>query len=98
MGTQLDFKTVDVFTDVPYKGNPLAIVHLPKAVELTREEKLKIAKEFNLSETVFLHAESEASGVRQFDIFTTAEEVTFAGIDPIFRPREVHYVGNILIR
>ncbi|OBR03355.1 Phenazine biosynthesis PhzC/PhzF protein [Colletotrichum higginsianum IMI 349063] len=57
--TQLDFVTLDVFTKTPYKGNPLAIVHLPPPTAtspaLTQEQKQAIAQEFNLSETVFVH-------------------------------------------
>ena len=74
---QLRFYQLDVFTTTPYKGNPLAIVHLPPGRDLEPEKKQKIAREFNLSETVFLHA---IEGDRaKIDIFTTTEELPFAG-------------------
>ena len=79
MGTCLDFSTVDVFTETPYQGNPLAIVHIPQGIQITEEQKLKIAKEFNLSETVFLHDSSVQSAARQYDIFTSVAEIPFAG-------------------
>ena len=51
----LKFLTVDVFTSTKFEGNPLAIVHVPQSRTVTQEEKQKIAFEFNLSETVFIH-------------------------------------------
>ena len=72
------FTTVDVFTEVPYEGNPLAIVQISKDSEITTEQKLKIAKEFNLSETIFLHEDRDDVEGRQADIFTTQAEIPFA--------------------
>lgn len=57
----LSFVTVDVFTEERYKGNPLAIIQVPKSVELEQETKQLIAREFNLSETVFIHEGEEGS-------------------------------------
>ena len=78
---QLQFYQLDVFTTVPYKGNPLAIVHLSPGRDLAPEKKLKIAREFNLSETVFLHEnEGDRPGDQtKIDIFTTTKELPFAG-------------------
>ncbi|KAF1983589.1 Diaminopimelate epimerase-like protein [Aulographum hederae CBS 113979] len=80
----LPFTTLDVFTTTKYLGNPLAIVHLPTSSSstLTQPQKQSIAREFNLSETVFLHPQSPAqkeSRIWQIDIFTTFQEVPFAG-------------------
>ncbi|KAF8651383.1 hypothetical protein AX16_004806 [Volvariella volvacea WC 439] len=83
----LHYVTLDVFTTTRYQGNPLAIVHVPKnEPALSQEVKQKIAREFNFSETVFLHEELEENGVRRgaeeavrIDIFTTHEELPFAG-------------------
>ncbi|KAL8909193.1 MAG: hypothetical protein Q9207_000367 [Kuettlingeria erythrocarpa] len=75
------FVTLDVFTKERFKGNPLAIVDLPLGSDLAQESKQRIAREFNLSETVFLHpalTESEPFN-RRCDIFTVAEELPFAG-------------------
>lgn len=75
----LDFVTLDVFTDVRFQGNPLAIVHLPKSVPVDQQLKQAIAREFNLSETVFLHEAEEPSTDRKIDIFTKSSELPFAG-------------------
>ena len=77
---RLNFATFDVFTQVQLKGNPLAIVKVPKDCSLEQSLKQAIAREFNFSEPVFLHeAESESSTDRRIDIFTTTSELPFAG-------------------
>ena len=77
---RLDFATFDVFTQTSFKGNPLAIVKVPIGISLSKSQKQAIAREFNFSETVFLHqGENEASRERKIDIFTTTEELPFAG-------------------
>lgn len=81
---KLNFATFDVFTSTPYRGNPLAIVHVPVGLResLSQDQKLLIAREFNLSESVFLHEQSEdekAEGDVKIDIFTPVAEVPFAG-------------------
>ncbi|KAL8840575.1 MAG: hypothetical protein Q9170_001261 [Blastenia crenularia] len=78
-GTTLRFATLDVFTKERYKGNPLAIVEVPLKSDLSQQTKQLIAREFNFSETVFLHAPQEESQHRKYDIFTTTEELPFAG-------------------
>ncbi len=78
--SQLDYFIVDVFTDTPLKGNPLAVVM--NTCGLAAERMQAIAREFNLSETTFVErrpAEVEqAAGVR-VRIFTPQEELQFAG-------------------
>lgn len=78
---QLDFTTVDVFTTTRYIGNPLAIVRVPASLRstLTEAQKQKIAREFNFSETTFLHEPAPSDDVADFDIFTTSSRMTFAG-------------------
>ena len=49
---QRDFITLDVFTDRPFGGNPLAVVPDGRGLDGTAMQR--IAAEFNLSETVFL--------------------------------------------
>lgn len=80
----LDFVTVDVFTTNRYEGNPLAVVFVPPSQRslVTQEIKQRIAREFNLSETVFLHAESNVkpeATTLEVNIFTIEEELPFAG-------------------
>ncbi|KAI1804964.1 Diaminopimelate epimerase-like protein [Daldinia bambusicola] len=84
---ELPFVTLDVFTSTRLQGNPLAVVTVPASLKdkLPQASKQKIAQEFNLSETVFLHeppgSESEGGGPeeRNIDIFTTELEIPFAG-------------------
>jgi trans-2,3-dihydro-3-hydroxyanthranilate isomerase len=67
----------DVFTDVPLAGNQLAV--FTDARDLTSEEMQEIAREMNLSETVFvLPPSSDAADVR-IRIFTPGVELPFAG-------------------
>lgn len=75
------FVTLDVFTNKRFSGNPLAIVEVPLGSHLGQEAKQRIAREFNYSETVFLHPPSpgETASNRRYDIFTTTEELPFAG-------------------
>lgn len=78
----LDFTTFDVFTTTPFQGNPLAIVQVPIGTHLSQDQKQLIAREFNLSETVFLHeqtAEDVRTRIARVDIFTPLAEVPFAG-------------------
>ncbi|KAL5044457.1 hypothetical protein BDW71DRAFT_186015 [Aspergillus fruticulosus] len=77
----VNFVTLDVFTTKIYEGNPLAVVFLPAPTssQLTQRQKQTIAREFNLSETIFVHCESGLSESRTIDIFTGSEELPFAG-------------------
>jgi PhzF family phenazine biosynthesis protein len=85
----LRYVVLDVFTDTPYLGNPLAIVHIPPLTKITQEQKQLIAREFNLSETVFIHEDtlpkdgfslgSLAKSPVVIDIFITDDEIPFAG-------------------
>jgi PhzF family phenazine biosynthesis protein len=79
--SQLDFVTVDVFTSKPYEGNPLAIIRIPSGITVTQEQKQTIAREFNLSETTFLHehADGAQDDTWTVDIFMTSQELPFAG-------------------
>jgi PhzF family phenazine biosynthesis protein len=78
---KLDFVTVDVFTSKQYEGNPLAIVRIPHGVEVSQDQKQTIAREFNLSETTFLHENAAGRGRDAWtvDIFITTRELPFAG-------------------
>ncbi|KAH8799128.1 hypothetical protein F5884DRAFT_825378 [Xylogone sp. PMI_703] len=78
---ELKYVTLDVFTHTRYTGNPLAIVKLPPTVFLTQQQKAQIVKEFNLSETVFLHehAMGDQNDGWDLEIFVPGAEVPFAG-------------------
>ncbi len=67
---------VDVFTDAPLEGNQLAV--FTDATELSAREMQPLARELNLSETVFVLA-PEQDGDARIRIFTPAAELPFAG-------------------
>ncbi|MET0423324.1 MAG: PhzF family phenazine biosynthesis protein, partial [Actinoplanes sp.] len=46
------YEIVDVFTDRPFAGNPLAVVY--GADDLGTDQMHTLAREFNLAETVFV--------------------------------------------
>ncbi len=71
------FLTADVFTDRTFGGNPLAV--LPDARDLDPARMQEVAREFNLSETVFVLPPHEPAHSRRLRIFTPAREVPFAG-------------------
>jgi trans-2,3-dihydro-3-hydroxyanthranilate isomerase len=73
----LRYTTLDVFTDRPFGGNPLAVFCDPP--ELTTERMQAIAREFNLSETVFIVPPRDARALRRLRIFTPMREMQFAG-------------------
>ncbi|KAI1401217.1 Diaminopimelate epimerase-like protein [Hypoxylon fuscum] len=78
----LQFVTLDVFSSTRLQGNPLAVVSVPAALKskLSQATKQKIAQEFNLSETVFLHEAADQTALeRHADIFTVEREITFGG-------------------
>ncbi|WP_336487687.1 PhzF family phenazine biosynthesis protein [Methylobacterium nigriterrae] len=75
--TRRRFVTLDVFTDEPFAGNPLAVVL--DAGGLDGAAMQRIAREFNLSETVFVEAPAEARHRAALRIFTPTRELPFAG-------------------
>ena len=77
VGEKLTFRQVDVFTGVPFKGNPVAVVH--GADRLSAEEMQAIARWTNLSETTFVCAPTDGRADYRLRIFTPAAELPFAG-------------------
>lgn len=71
----LRFKQVDVFTDKPFFGNPVAVVI--GAEGLGSEQMQRIARWTNLSETTFLLKSGKAD--YRLRIFTPQQELPFAG-------------------
>src|ERR1700730_18777284 len=74
---QRRYITVDVFTDRPFGGNPLAVVL--DAGGLSTAQMQAIAIEFNYSETTFVLPPRDSANDAQVRIFTVASEVPFAG-------------------
>ena len=73
----LRYDVVDVFTDRPYAGNPLAVVH--GGTDLTGAQMQTIAAEFGLSETAFPLPPTVPGADYRLRIFTPARELPFAG-------------------
>jgi trans-2,3-dihydro-3-hydroxyanthranilate isomerase len=73
----LDYHVLDVFTTERFGGNPLAVVLDADGLDGKRMQT--IAREFNLSETVFVLKPSHASHTARVRIFTPAAEMPFAG-------------------
>ncbi|MFG2099293.1 MULTISPECIES: PhzF family phenazine biosynthesis protein [Micromonospora] len=73
----LAYEIVDVFTDRPFAGNPLAVVF--GAEGLATEQMQALALEFNLSETVFVLPPTQVGATYRARIFTPVEELPFAG-------------------
>ncbi|KAK2739275.1 hypothetical protein FQN57_006610 [Myotisia sp. PD_48] len=80
MAVSLPCAVLNVFTSKPSGGNALGIVFLSDSKPITWNQKLAIAKKFNYSETIFFHAaSSDPAQPRKIDIFTTDQELPFAG-------------------
>ena len=74
---QRHFKQIDVFTPVPYLGNPLAVVM--DGSGLSDEEMQHFAHWTNLSETTFLLPPTQKGADYRVRIFTPGGELAFAG-------------------
>jgi trans-2,3-dihydro-3-hydroxyanthranilate isomerase len=70
------YVVADVFTDTPLEGNGLAV--FTDARDIPEERLQPLARELNLSETVFVYP-AEGEGHARIRIFTPASEIPFAG-------------------
>jgi trans-2,3-dihydro-3-hydroxyanthranilate isomerase len=68
---------VDVFTDIPYSGNQLAV--FPDADDLNSEQMQALAQEINYSETTFILPSTGPEADFNIRIFTVKSELPFAG-------------------
>jgi trans-2,3-dihydro-3-hydroxyanthranilate isomerase len=94
------FIQVDVFTDRPFGGNPLAV--FPEAEGLTTEEMQRLAREMNLSETTFV-LPPQGEGVDcdsdfKVRIFTPAAELPFAGHPVVGTHWVLAHLGRVELR
>lgn len=71
------FVTVDVFTETPFGGNPLAV--FPDASGISDEEMQQLAAEFNWSEITFVLPPADPANTARVRIFNPAYEMPFAG-------------------
>lgn len=74
---KLPFHTLDVFTTRRFGGNPLAVVL--DADDLSTEQMQRIAREFNLSETIFVRKPADPANTASVRIFLPSAELPFAG-------------------
>jgi trans-2,3-dihydro-3-hydroxyanthranilate isomerase len=86
--TALEISWVDVFTDRPFAGNPLAVV--PDADELDADQMQLLAGELGLSETTFV-----LDGGRRLRIFTPKAELPLAGHPVVGAVAELGRLGRL---
>ena len=91
-----DFKQVDVFTNRPFRGNPVAVVL--NASHLRGEEMQQIANWTNLSETTFVLPPLDSKADYQVRIFTPGSELPFAGHPTIGTAHALLEAGMIKAR
>ena len=89
------FVTADVFTDTPFGGNPLAV--FPDARGLDYSRMHAIAREFNLSETVFVFPPENPANTKALRIFTPAGELAFAGHPTVGSAHALASLGHIAL-
>jgi trans-2,3-dihydro-3-hydroxyanthranilate isomerase len=75
--TRREYRTVDVFTDRPFGGNPLAVFN--DGADLDAATMQSIAKELHLSETTFVLKPTAKGADHRVRIFTPDNELPFAG-------------------
>jgi PhzF family phenazine biosynthesis protein len=90
------FKTVDVFTAIPFQGNPLAVVF--DADGLSTAQMQRIANWTNLSETTFVLRPTQAGADYRVRIFTPGAELPFAGHPTIGTAHALLEAGAIAAR
>jgi len=87
------FVTADVFTSELFGGNQLAV--FPDAKGLSPETMQAVARELNLSETVFVHPPDEPHHTRRLRIFTPGVELPFAGHPTVGAAYVLGHIGEI---
>lgn len=90
------FIQVDVFTETPFGGNPLAV--FPEAKGLTSEEMQRLAREMNLSETTFVLPPQAPEADFKVRIFTPAAELPFAGHPVVGTHWVLAHLGRVALR
>ncbi|HEX6814506.1 MAG TPA: PhzF family phenazine biosynthesis isomerase, partial [Gemmatimonadaceae bacterium] len=90
------FYTCDVFTNQLFGGNPLAV--FPDASGIPESALQSIAREFNLSETVFVYPPQQHDHTKRLRIFTPAAELPFAGHPTIGAAHALATLGRVPLR
>ena len=89
------FHTVDVFTDVPYGGNQLAV--FPDARGIPEHRLADVTREFNFSETTFVYPPADPANTRRVRIFTPGAELPFAGHPTVGTAHVLAAIGEIAL-
>ncbi|MGK7876894.1 MAG: PhzF family phenazine biosynthesis protein [Xenococcaceae cyanobacterium] len=90
------FYTADVFTDRVFGGNQLAV--FPNAQGLDSKQMQQVAREFNISETVFVFPPEKPEGDRRLRIFTPNTELPFAGHPTVGTAHILTAIGDIPLK
>jgi trans-2,3-dihydro-3-hydroxyanthranilate isomerase len=93
---QVPFVTVDVFTDKPFGGNPLAVILDARGP--TDAQMQAIAREFNYSEQTFVLPPADPAHTARIRIFNPAEEMPFAGHPNVGTAYALARAGTVLGR
>jgi trans-2,3-dihydro-3-hydroxyanthranilate isomerase len=89
------FYQADVFTSRVFGGNPVAVV--PDAVGLADWEMQKIAREMNLSETVFVLPPTISGAEFRLRFFTPTQEIAFAGHPVLGAFYVLAHIGRLVL-
>ena len=87
------YHVVDVFTQTPLEGNPLAVFPDARAIDSTTMQR--IARELNLSETTFVLPATRDDCAARVRIFTPTSEMLFAGHPTIGTAWVLRTIGAI---
>lgn len=87
------YLTADVFTDVPFGGNQLAV--FPDARGIPEHRLQDVAREFNYSETTFVYPASDQAHTRRVRIFTPGTELPFAGHPTVGTAHVLAAIGDL---
>jgi trans-2,3-dihydro-3-hydroxyanthranilate isomerase len=90
------FYQVDVFTDQPFGGNPLAV--FPEAAGLDTATMQRIAREMNLSETTFVFTPDQPGADFKVRIFTPEAELPFAGHPVVGTHWTLAHLGKVRLQ
>jgi trans-2,3-dihydro-3-hydroxyanthranilate isomerase len=90
------FYQVDVFTDQPFGGNPLAV--FPEAAGLDTATMQRLAREMNLSETTFVFAPDRPGADFTVRIFTPEVELPFAGHPVVGTHWTLAHLGKVKLQ
>jgi trans-2,3-dihydro-3-hydroxyanthranilate isomerase len=89
------YLTADVFTERAFGGNAVAV--FPDARSIPESQMQRVAREFNLSETVFVLPPEDPANTRALRIFTPAAEVPFAGHPTVGTAFVLAAIGDVAL-